>query len=76
MSGYLRSHRCERMNRQVRQDLADYDRQHSFHVYDGADKERGSYPTLSEARGCVVFDGLAAYSIIYGDWSLVEQVSA
>jgi hypothetical protein len=76
MAGYLRSKRCERMSRRVSKGLADLDRRDSYHVYDGEGVERGSYPSLSEARGCVEFDGLAAYSIVKGDWDLIEQVAA
>lgn len=76
MAGYLKSKRCDRMNRRVHEAMVEHDRQHSFHVYDNGGNHHGAYRTLDEARGCVAFDRLASYSIIYGDWNLVEKVSA
>ena len=64
------------MNRRVYQELRDLDRKTSFHVYDGADGYHGDFESLSEARGCVEFDGLTSYRIQHGDWKVVEQVSA
>lgn len=76
MSGYLKSKRTDRMNRRVHDGLAEIDRQTSYHVYDGENGYHGAFPSLSEARGCVEFDELTAYHIQFGDWHVVEAVSA
>jgi L-ribulose-5-phosphate 3-epimerase UlaE len=72
MAGYLKSRRCDRMNRRVHDALTAHDHENSFHVWDSDGKHHGQFRTVSEARGCVEFDNLCLYAITKGDWALIE----
>jgi hypothetical protein len=75
LASYLRSVRTDRMNRRVHEALAAVDHQNSFHVYNDAGVHHGTYRSLDEARGCVSFDGMRRYSIVKGDWNLIEEAA-